>query len=129
MGQVPALLLWRTPNATGTVSTLIQCYCCGEERDRRWLHRSQCHDDIKVCRICIGWLMRHAGGVDVTPTLPVSDMNSAAAFYETAGFDVQRYDDGFAFVRLGDQSLFDLDLIEATNPATNARVLHDRGRR
>ena len=79
----------------------------------------QCHDDIKVCRICIGWLMRRAGGVDVTPTLPVADMNVACEFYETAGFDVRRYDDGFAFVSLNDQSVFDLDLIETTNAASN----------
>jgi Glyoxalase/Bleomycin resistance protein/Dioxygenase superfamily len=78
-----------------------------------------CHDDIKVCRVCIGWLMRRAGGVDVTPTLPVAEMNVACGFYETAGFDVRRYDDGFAFVSLDDQSVFDLDLIETTNPASN----------
>jgi Glyoxalase/Bleomycin resistance protein/Dioxygenase superfamily len=79
----------------------------------------QCRDDIKVCRVCIGWLMRRAGGVDVTPMLPVADMNVACEFYETAGFDVRRYDDGFAFVSLDDQSVFDLDLIETTNPASN----------
>ena len=78
-----------------------------------------CHDEIKICRICVGWLMRRAGGVDVTPTLPISDMNLAVAFYETAGFQVRRYDDGFAFVSLDDQSVFDLDLIATTDPATN----------
>jgi uncharacterized glyoxalase superfamily protein PhnB len=78
-----------------------------------------CHDDIKICRICVGWLMRRAGGVDVTPTLPVADMNAATSFYESAGFKVRRYDDGFAFVTLDDQSVLDLDLIEATDPATN----------
>jgi uncharacterized glyoxalase superfamily protein PhnB len=78
-----------------------------------------CHQDIKVCRICIGWLMRQAGGVDVTPRLPVSNMEASTEFYETAGFDVRRYDDGFAFVELADQSVFDLDLIESTDPATN----------
>ena len=79
----------------------------------------RCHDDVKVCRICIGWLMRRAGGVDVTPTLPVADMNVATSFYETAGFEVRRYDDGFAFVSLNDQSVFDLDLNETTDPTTN----------
>ena len=68
----------------------------------------QCHDDIKVCRICVGWLLRRAGGVDVTPTLPVTDIDIAAGFYDTAGFEVRRYDDGFAFVSLNDQSVFDL---------------------
>lgn len=33
--------------------------------------------------------------------------------------DVQRYDDGFAFVDLDDQSVFDLDLIPHMDPDTN----------
>jgi predicted enzyme related to lactoylglutathione lyase len=79
----------------------------------------RCHDDIKICRICIGWLMPRAGGIDVTPTLPVSDMSRAIQFYETAGFDVEPYDDGFAFVELSDQSAFFLALNPAADPATN----------
>jgi hypothetical protein len=78
-----------------------------------------CHDDVKICRICARWLMRQAGGVDVTPTLPVADMTDATLFYERAGFEVRRYDDGFAFVSLDDQSVFDLDLNETTQPETN----------
>jgi uncharacterized glyoxalase superfamily protein PhnB len=97
----------------------VECYCCGEEREPAMVAALRCHDDVKVCRICIGWLMRRAGGVDVTPTLPVADMNVASSFYETAGFEVRRYDDGFAFVSLNDQSVFDLDLIETTDPTTN----------
>jgi hypothetical protein len=79
----------------------------------------QCHDDVKVCRICIGWLLPRAGGIDVTPTLPVADMTTAVLFYESAGFEVQRYDDGFAFVHLHDQSAFDLNLVPGTDPARN----------
>jgi uncharacterized glyoxalase superfamily protein PhnB len=101
------------------VSQAVECYCCGEERDPTMVAALQCHEEIKVCRVCIGWLMRRAGGVDVTPTLPVADMETAAGFYETAGFEVRRYDDGFAFVSLNDQSVFDLDRIETTTPATN----------
>ena len=79
----------------------------------------RCHDDIKICRICLGWLMPQAGGIDVTPTLPVADMNAAIGFFETAGFEVERYDDGFAFVQLRDQGVFDLDLRQTTDPSTN----------
>ena len=78
-----------------------------------------CHDEVKVCRDCIEWLNQRAGGIDVTPTLPVADMNDAVRFCEAAGFDVQRYDDGFAFVHLNDRSVFDLDLIADMNPHTN----------
>jgi predicted enzyme related to lactoylglutathione lyase len=79
----------------------------------------QCHDDIKVCRICVGWLNANAGGIEVTPTLPVADMNEAVRFYETAGFDVEQYDDGFAFVRHHEQSVCNLDLAKDLDPADN----------
>jgi predicted enzyme related to lactoylglutathione lyase len=79
----------------------------------------RCQEDVKICRPCLEWLLRQAGGVDVTPTLPVNDIDAATRFYETAGFDVRRYDDGFAFVSLRDQSVFDLDLVAATQPDTN----------
>jgi hypothetical protein len=97
----------------------MECYCCGEDRDPSMVAALQCHDDIKVCRICVGWLMQRTGGVDVTPTFPVADMAEATRFCEAAGFDVERYDDGFAFVHLGDQSVFDLDRIDGLDPATN----------
>ncbi len=79
----------------------------------------QCHDEIKVCRICIGWLMRRAGGIDVTPKLPVADMVAAIRFCEAAGFDVEQYDDGFAFVHFNEQSVFDLALVEGIDATTN----------
>jgi predicted enzyme related to lactoylglutathione lyase len=97
----------------------MECYCCGEDRDPAMVTALLCHDDIKLCRICIGWLLPKAGGIVVTPTLPVSDMAQAMRFYETAGFDVEPYDDGFAFVQLNDQGAFNLDLNAATDPATN----------
>lgn len=78
-----------------------------------------CHDEIKVCRVCVGWLMQRTGGIDVTPTLPVSDMDEAIRFYEAAGFSIERYDAGFAFVRSNDQSVFDLVLAADMDPATN----------
>ena len=79
----------------------------------------QCHNDIKVCRICIGWLNAQARGIDVTPTLPVRDMAAAVRFYETAGFDVEQYDDGFAFVHHHEQSVCNLDLAAGLDPAGN----------
>jgi hypothetical protein len=78
-----------------------------------------CRDDIELCRICIGWLMPRAGGIAVTPTLPVSSMAQTIGFYESAGFEVEPYDDGFAFVQLNDQGAFNLDLHPAADPATN----------
>ena len=78
-----------------------------------------CHEEIKVCRVCIGWLRERAGGIDVTPTLPVVDMAEAIGFCEAAGLDVEQYDDGFAFVHRNDQSVFDLDLCAHMRPEGN----------
>jgi catechol 2,3-dioxygenase-like lactoylglutathione lyase family enzyme len=95
----------------------VLCACCGQSHDD--VVALQCHDDIKVCRGCIEWLRQQAGALDVTPTLPVSDMDVATAFYEAAGFHVRRYDDGFAFVDYADTSVFDLDLAPGIDPDRN----------
>ncbi len=79
----------------------------------------QCHDEIKICRICAHWRVRRTGGIDVTPTLPDPDMAKTVEFWEAAGFDVRRYDDGFAFVSFDEQSVFDLDLVEGFDPEAN----------
>jgi uncharacterized glyoxalase superfamily protein PhnB len=97
----------------------VRCSCCGEDREPSAVTALLCHDEIKVCRTCIGWLMRKAGGVDVTTTLPVRDMGEATRFCEAAGFDVEQYDNGFAFVHFDDQSVFDLARIEGLDPETN----------
>jgi catechol 2,3-dioxygenase-like lactoylglutathione lyase family enzyme len=77
------------------------------------------HDEIQVCRDCIGLLAQRAGMLDVTPTLPVRAMPEAIGFYESAGFDVEPYDGGFAFVRYEGVSVFDLDLKATIDPANN----------
>jgi uncharacterized glyoxalase superfamily protein PhnB len=97
----------------------VRCSCCGEERDESTVASLRCDDGVKICRDCISWLHEQAGGLDVTPTLPVADMGEAVEFCERAGFDVQRYDDGFAFVHLDGESVFDLDLVDGIDPATN----------
>ena len=125
---VPTQACWRIRNTeresqlrAGDLSydRAMKCFCCGEERDAAIVTSLLCHDEIKVCRICVGWLMGRAGGIDVTPTLPIVDMDEAVRFCEAAGLDVQRYDDGFAFVHLNDQSVFDLDLVADMAPESN----------
>jgi len=32
-----------------------------------------CHDDVKVCRACVGWLRSQTGTLDSTAILPVRD--------------------------------------------------------
>ena len=98
---------------------VLTCSCCGEPRDESETAALQCHQDIRICRACIGWLAQSSGMLDVTPTFPVVNMDDAIRFYEAAGFNVHRYDDGFAFVRNGDDSIFDLDLVDHIDPAHN----------
>ena len=99
----------------------MQCWCCGQQRER--LVALQCHDDIKICPACIGWLRSKAGVLDVTPILSVRDMAEAIAFYQGAGFTTREYEPGggYTFVHYDDDSVFDLDLAEQSlDAATNA---------
>jgi uncharacterized glyoxalase superfamily protein PhnB len=100
----------------------VSCACCGEERPTAAL-RSR--DDVALCRDCLEWLLGQVG-VTSTPTLPVVDMTDAVSFYERAGFGVRLYRDdhgepgeGFAFVDVDGQSVFDLDAASDMDPAAN----------
>lgn len=98
----------------------VKCSCCGLEHGG--LVALQCHPDIAICPVCIGWLRDRAGGIDVTPILPVLDMAASAEFYRMAGFTVRLHQPGggYAFVQHNDESVFDLDLAEhPLDPVTN----------
>jgi hypothetical protein len=85
----------------------VECFCCGEQRESAELTALRCHPEVQVCRSCIGWLVEQSGSVDVTPTLPVLDMDLAVDFYESVGFQVHVYEGGgFAFVSLKGRSVF-----------------------
>src|SRR5262245_41787261 len=99
----------------------MACSCWGQDRDPAELAPLSCHDEVKVCRMCIGWLRARAGVPDSTPILPVRDIDEAVSFYESAGFDAHVYEDGgFAFVERDDESVFDLDHVAHVEPTTNA---------
>jgi hypothetical protein len=81
----------------------------------------RCANDVRVCRGCLDWLRAQVGIADVTPVLPVRDLNEAVGFYKTAGFDAREYDGGgFAFVSYRDEGVFDLDEIDGLDSETNA---------
>ena len=49
----------------------MERFCCGVDRDI--VVPRQCHDEVKVCKVCIGWLRSKAGIVDATlrpPRIP-----------------------------------------------------------
>ena len=93
----------------------MECSCCGQ--DRQQLAALPSHEDVALCRDCVGWLAGRLG-VDSTPTLPVIDLAEAVTFYERAGFGVRIYTDekgnpgDFAFVDFDGQSVFDLDVVD-----------------
>src|SRR5258706_918448 len=98
----------------------MECFCCG--MDREPVVGLRCHNEVRVCRDCIGWLRSQAGVLDVTPILPVTDVAEAVAFYEKAGFTTRQYGDGggYTFVHYDDQSVFYLDLATEPNRGTGA---------
>ncbi len=94
----------------------MECSCCGQDREHVVALPS--HEDVRLCQECVGWLAGQVG-VTSTPTLPVTNMDEAVAFYERAGFRVRIYRDehgepgaGFAFVEFDGQSVFDLDVVD-----------------
>jgi uncharacterized glyoxalase superfamily protein PhnB len=81
----------------------------------------RCANDVGVCPGCLDWLRGQMGVAEVTPILPVRDLDEALGFYKAAGFEVRADDDGgYAFVSYQDEGVFDLDEIEGLDPATNA---------
>ena len=97
----------------------MSCSCCGRERPTVALPSRR---DVELCRDCLESLLGRIG-VSSTPTLPVVDVRTAAHFYEGAGFGVRIYEgdgsDGFAFVDVDGQSVFDLGAEPGMDPGTN----------
>ncbi len=60
----------------------------------------------------------------VRPILPVADMDAAQAFHRRVGFDVQRYDDGYAWVHHAGHELFHLRLVARMDVAANAASVY-----
>jgi len=98
----------------------MTCSCCGMDRETAPLAG---RNDVQLCRDCVEGLAAQLGVLS-TPTLPVTDIVEAQAFYERAGFGVHVYTEpdgqpgGFAFVNVDGQSVLDLG-IEDIDPASN----------
>lgn len=82
--------------------------CCGEECDQ--LVPLLSHDEVKVCRMCIGWLRARAGIRRLDTILTVSDVAASVEFHERAGFVRRHGGGGYAFVSHDDERIFDLDV-------------------
>ncbi len=55
----------------------------------------------------------------VTTILPVSDTDEAIEFYRRLGFDVERFDDGYAWVRTCGWEIFQLAQVPSPDPGAS----------
>jgi catechol 2,3-dioxygenase-like lactoylglutathione lyase family enzyme len=103
-----------------TESTALTCSCCGEPRSESELTGLACHPEIRICRGCVRWLTLTSGeGLTSTPILPTADMDESAAFYRAAGFEVDAYDSGYAFVLSAGREVLHLAGTDDLDPAVN----------
>ncbi len=58
----------------------------------------------------------------VRPVLPVVDMQAATAFYETSGFEVELFDEGYGWVRHRGHEILHLRLVETLDVQANPSV-------
>lgn len=101
-----------------------ECSCCGERRARDEMGALACHPDTVVCRGCVQWLANAAGIVSATPIFATADMAASQRFYEAAGFQVDAYDDGYAFVLRGGAEVLHLAGSDVVDPGRNAAALY-----
>jgi len=86
------------------------CYCCGQATRVDELARMVCHPEIAICGACADWLGTWSRTlVRAVPVLPTHDLTASAAFWETAGFDVERFSADFA---VAERDGIELHLVE-----------------
>jgi hypothetical protein len=95
------------------------CSCCGRERDPAELSALQCHPEIQICHGCLHWLAPQSVGARATPIFPVVDMVATRAFYARAGFTIDSYDDGYAFVLRDGREVLHLASSGVVDPERN----------
>jgi catechol 2,3-dioxygenase-like lactoylglutathione lyase family enzyme len=83
-----------------------------------------CHPEVMVCRGCIHWLAVASGFVAPTPIFATVNMDASRRFYEAAGFEVDAYDDGYAFVLRGGREVLHLARSEIVEPGRNAAACY-----
>lgn len=101
-----------------------ECSCCGETRARSHLGALACHPDTMVCRGCVQWLAQSSGLVEATPVLATADMAASRRFYKAAGFEVDAYDDGYAFVTHGGSDVLHLAASDVVDPSRNDAAIY-----
>lgn len=104
----------------GMSDETTSCSCCGKGHEPEALTGFQGHQETRLCRGCIEWLSIRAGNPKTTPILATVDMAASQRFYRSAGFSVDVYDDGYAFVLRGSAEVLHLagsDVVDADRNA------------
>lgn len=106
--------------AMTNASQTSTCWCCSEPRPGSELTGLACHPETRICRGCIQWLAATSGqGLVSTPIFPAADMAASMAFYRAAGFVVDTYDAGYAFVLSEGREVLHLARADSLDPARN----------
>jgi len=79
----------------------------------------QCHDDINVCRICIGWLRRERAGSTCRRHYRWPTWRSRSTSTRRPGSASKSTTTVSPSSGLNDQHVFDVDLKPALSPETN----------
>lgn len=64
------------------------------------------------------------GAPVVLPILPVRALDEAEALHTALGLDVERYDDGYAWVRFGQHDLWHLRVVPDLDPLRNPTSIY-----
>lgn len=60
----------------------------------------------------------------IVPILPVRSLDEAERLHETMGLQVERYDDGYAWVRIQGHEIWHLRLVEGLDPDSNPTSIY-----
>lgn len=77
-----------------------------------------------MCRGCVQWLAVSTGVVSATPIFATADVTASRRFYEMAGFVVDAYDDGYAFVSRDGAEVLHLAVSDVVDPMRNDAALY-----
>jgi catechol 2,3-dioxygenase-like lactoylglutathione lyase family enzyme len=105
------------------------CACCNLEKpDTVALH---CSPETSLCGDCLDWLVRRRDKqraasdrirvVGADPIFQVADVERATAHYERLGFEIDHYDEGYAFAGRG---AVNIHLAHEPQPGPSTLYLH-----
>jgi hypothetical protein len=101
------------------------CWCCGEERSEQELARLECHSEVALCDVCLGWLgdrqaLRRGNRLRrAIPILATADVARALEHYAALGFETEAWGGGGYGFASRDGVELHLSEVEGHVPATN----------